>query len=541
VAADDELASQAGVEILRRGGNVVDAAVATGFALSVVRPESCGVGGGGFMVIWNAEKHQGIALDFRERAPLKAHRDVFADPENPKSARSEVSRVGALSVAVPGHVAGLCYALEQFGTLDLPSVLEPAIRLAREGVPVGVQTQHSQQMALSRIAAVSDGKTRFRELNAKYLNDGESWKLGERFHSPQLRLLEKIAREGADGFYHGEIAKALVTLVRQRGGLLDQADLDAMQPAVREPLRGQFDRLGIVTMPTPSSGGIALVEILNILEAYEKTHPARRLEKLGHNSPIYLHLLLEAMKHAFADRAEYLGDSDFVEVPTERLISRAYGVALAQRIDLTRTQPQESYGRYCAPSDSGTSHFSIIDRKGNAVACTQTINATFGSLLVEPTFGIVLNDEMDDFAAVPGQPNLFGLIQSEANAVAPGKRPLSSMTPTIVIQDGKAVHVLGASGGPRIITTTLQVLLNLTRFGMTPSEAVGKPRIHHQWSPNIAYVEEPLFSARKSALERFGHGVAVRDVLAVSQVATRTAQGLCGASDFRKHGRSAGW
>jgi gamma-glutamyltranspeptidase/glutathione hydrolase len=313
------------------------------------------------------------------------------------------------------------------------------------------------------------------------------------------------------------------------------------KPVVRRPLQSHFGELDVIAMPPPSSGGTTLIESLNLLAAWEKTHPDQTLDKLGHNSPRYLHLLSEAMKHAFADRAEFLGDGDFSAVPVARLIDPRYAAKLAERIDMRKTRPLKDYGRFVGINDSGTSHYSIIDAAGNAVACTETINTTFGSFVVEPRYGIVLNNEMDDLAAMPGQPNVFGLIQSEANAVAPGRKPLSSMSPTIVLRDGKASLALGASGGPRIISSTLQVLLNATRFKMSPAAAIRQPRIHHQWIPNKVFVEEPLFQKVKQSLTERGHDVAKRNALAVSQIVTRTAQGLRAMSDPRKHGRAAGY
>ena len=278
-----------------------------------------------------------------------------------------------------------------------------------------------------------------------------------------------------------------------------------------------------------------------MLRSLEQKHVKRGIESLGHNSPAYLHILTEAMKHAFADRAEFLGDADFADVPVETLISPAYAEQLAGRVNLNRTGKPADYGRFRAPDDGGTSHFSIIDSQGNAVACTETINTTYGSWLVEPKYGIVLNNEMDDFAARPGVPNAFGLIQGEANAVAPRKKPLSSMTPTILVRDGKAVYVAGASGGPRIISTTLQVLLNMTRFGMSPDRAVELPRIHHQWQPDVLLIEDPLHDRVRAALEKLGHTVQLRNRLAVCQSAARLSDGLAAYSDSRKHGRAAGF
>ncbi|REK26663.1 MAG: gamma-glutamyltransferase [Planctomycetota bacterium] len=538
VAADHPAASEAGVEILRQGGNVVDAAVAVAFTLSVVRPESCGIGGGGFMIIWNAEEQQGVAIDYRERAPLAASRDMFtaADDQKPPS-----SREGGLAIAVPGDVAGLCYAVREYGTLELSQVLAPAIRLARDGVPIDRQMLSSRQSILKRLADDPTAIERYSALYTQYLGAGQAGEIGDLFHSPLADVLQHIAVEGPDGFYRGPVAAAIVAEVRRQGGILTLDDLAAMQPVVRTPLQGEFADNTIITMPPPSSGGVALLQILNVLSAYEQSHPETRLPGMNHNSPAYIHLVTEAMKHAFADRAEFLGDADFAEVPVADLISREYAARIADQIDRTTTQPLESYGRHSTPSDGGTSHFSVIDAAGNAVACTETINTTYGSLVVEPRFGIVLNNEMDDFAAVPGEPNAFGLIQSEANAVEPRKKPLSSMTPTIVVRDGRAIFAVGASGGPRIISATLQVLLNRLRFDMNVEDAVSAPRFHHQWAPEELLLEENITDETRQALGDLGHQTERRSGLAAAQAAAREVARLTGASDFRKGGKPAGY
>jgi gamma-glutamyltranspeptidase/glutathione hydrolase len=540
VAADHEAASQAGIEILKKGGNVVDAAVATGFALAVVRPASSGLGGGGFMVIWDAKKQRAIALDYRERAPGRATRDMYVDPRNGKRVIPDASEHGALAVAVPGHVAGLCFALREYGSLDLKAVLEPALRLCRDGVPIDRQDISVQKDVLQDYAAHPDYGDKFATLHRLYANAGKTWTKDDRFYSPLTKVLELIARQGADGFYRGEVAEAIVAEMQRSGGLITLADLAAMAPVVREPLRGAVGERAILTMPPPSSGGVALLETLNVLSSLDALHPEAGLGKLRADSPLYLHSLAEAFKHAFADRAACLGDADFVKVPVARLTSRAYSAELAKRIDLAKTQPPEAYGRFATPDDAGTTHFSILDAAGNAVACTETVNTLFGSFVVEPTFGIVLNNEMDDFTSLPGVPNAFGLIQSEANSIEPGKRPLSSMTPTIVVRDGRAEFVVGASGGPRIITATAQVLLNWVRFGQPPAAAVDALRIHHQWAPDTLELEGAKLP--RTELERRGHKIRLRSDSAVVQAASRTSDDrLQGASDRRKGGRAAGF
>lgn len=538
VAADHPAASKAGAEILRGGGNVVDAAVATSFSLSVVRPGSCGIGGGGFMVIWNAETGTGTAIDYRERAPLAAKREMFQAQGT--QGKPPSSRTGGLAAGVPGTVAGLCDVHRKYGKLPLDEVLAPAIRLAEQGVPIDRFDIDTQKEMLRLFAKHPEYRQQFSVLYEKYLGGGRPWKLGDRFHSPQLPVLRLIAERGRAGFYSGPVAAALLKTSHDHGGIWTREDLRRMDVVERKPLIRDVGKFRIVTMPPPSSGGIALIETLNILAAYEQTHPRQRLELLGKHGANYVHLVTESLKHAFADRAEYLGDADFVSVPVNRLISRKYAGKLASRINGMKTKSRQDYGRYDGVNDSGTSHFSIIDRQGNAVACTETINTTFGSLVVEPVYGIVLNNEMDDFAAVPGQPNAFGLLQSEANAIAPRKKPLSSMTPTIAVRNGAATHVLGGSGGPRIISATLQVFLNLTRRSMNVEQAVAAPRFHHQWVPETLFLEKRLLQRYQPQLRGFGHEVQLRPHLAAVQAATRKKEGLSAASDPRKGGRPAG-
>ena len=542
VAADHPLASEAGLEMLRQGGNVVDAAVAASFALSVVRPESCGIGGGGFMVVYNAESKTAVALDYRERAPLRAHAKMFLPRNDDPDAVPPDSRHGGLAIAVPGNVAGLCYAVEHFGSLDLPTVLAPAMRYARERFVLDETALRNQQSTLSHLAKMPDGGRRFEALRRIYLNDGRSWQEGARFDSPLEAVLTRIAETGPDGFYRGEVADAVLAEVRAQGGIWTREDLDPERLVVeREQLSVETTAGTVISMPPPSSGGIALIEMLHILSVLDEAPDAAPLDKLDHNSVEYIHRLTEASKHAFADRATYVGDADFVDVPIARLTSRPYAHALAKRIDLAHTHPPQNYGRVILPDDAGTSHISVIDAAGNAVACTETINTIFGSYVVEPRFGIVLNNEMDDFTARPGEPNAFGLMQSELNAVEPGKKPLSSMTPTIVVRDGKAVLAVGASGGPRIISGTTQVLLNMTRFGMPPQTAIDAPRVHHQWQPDELLLEEPLLEELREPLTARGHSIKRSSGVGVVQAVSWSADGLRGGSDGRKGGRLAGW
>ncbi len=549
VAADHPLASQAGIEILQRGGNVVDAAVATSFALSVLRPESGGIGGGGFMVIWDAERDRSIVIDYRERAPGKSMPDMFVPKDagrqaiqsNKREHTRLQSRFGGMAVAVPGNVAGLCLAVEQYGKLELADVLAPAIRLAEQGSLPDAQSISATNSTIRQVDSLPNGRERFAVLRRLYLNDGNELKPQKPRTSPQASVLRRIAKLGRAGFYEGPVAKSIVKTVQQQGGILTLDDLKEYEPTIRKALTGKFENRMIITMPPPSSGGVALLQTLNILKAYGNNHPRYRLKCLSHNSSDYIHLTTEAMKHAFADRARYLGDTDFVSVPIDRLLSDKHARAAAARIDLCRTQPIKSYGNFLPREDAGTSHLAVIDARGNAVSCTETINMVFGSLVVDPEFGIVLNNEMDDFAAVLGEPNAFGLIQSQANAVAADKRPLSSMTPTILVQNGKAVAAMGASGGPRIISSTLQVMLNIALFDKRPQEAVAAPRFHHQWLPDVLWLEKELLRMQADTLRNRSHNVRLRDKLSACQAVLRTNEGLWGGSDPRKHGEPGGY
>ena len=533
VAADHALASEVGVEILKQGGNVVDAAAAVGFALSVLRPASSGIGGGGFMLIWDAKEQRCIVLDYRERAPLRATAKMFAVKQDDKLPPASVR--GPLAAAVPGHVAGLCHAVEKFGRLPIAEVVAPAIRLARDGVPADTHYVNTLKSAAKTWSQwPEDFRQKFVGFHDSYLRAGKPVKVGETVTSPQLPALEQIAARGAAGFYAGPVAESLLEVNRANGGLFTAEDFSDVQPVRREPLRLNYHGYEVLTMPPPSSGGIAMLATLQILEELDAKRPSSSEAESAHR-------LTEAFKHVFADRAEFLGDADFADVPTSRLISREHARELASRIDLKHTQPTKTYGRFAPVNDAGTTHFSVIDADGNAVACTETVNTEYGSWIVEPKFGILLNNEMDDFAAVPGQPNAFGLIQGSANAIAPRKKPLSSMTPTIVVKDGKAVFALGAAGGPRIITATTQVLLNLIHRHQTPAAAVQASRLHHQWLPDVLDLEPRLHRELRDPLTALGHKTQERSSNAVTQAVSRGTDGLRAGSDARKGGRPAGW
>lgn len=539
VAADHPLASEAGAEILRAGGNAIDAAVATSFALSVVRPYSCGIGGGGFMVIYLKNDPSGghdtplaTAIDYRERAPHAITPDYFEDKPD------DWSRTSGAAVGVPGTVAGLLHALEEYGTLDRATVMAPAIRLAREGFEADAHMRRALEGVPESAAWIIET---FREPAQQ----------GRPITNPaQARALEWIAERGHEGFYEGPIAQAIAARARSAGGLLTEADLRMYRATEVSPLRRGFRGREVLAMPPPSSGGVTMLEALGILE--------RRLNLISGADRFdarFLHVFVEAMKHAFADRAEWLADPEYVDVPIDRLLSDKYLDVLAASVDAERTFEPAHYGsREYVAEDGGTSHISVVDRWGNAVACTETINLVFGSRVAVPEIGVCLNNQMDDFTTRLGEPNAFGLRQSADNLPAPGKRPLSSMSPTIVLDaDGEVEIVAGASGGPRIITGTTQVILNVLLFGMSAEEAVGATRVHHQWLPDVVFAEpggrlwHEGGSSLYETLPRVGEGLrerghtldARRDIGVVQLIVGR--DGVWEAvSDPRKGGEPAG-
>ncbi|HXQ20718.1 MAG TPA: gamma-glutamyltransferase [Candidatus Acidoferrales bacterium] len=531
VASDQVLASQAGVDMLQRGGNAVDAAVATALAVGVVSPSSCGIGGGGFMLIYLARQHRALALDYREVAPAAASRDMFV---RDGQVVPELSQRGGLAVAVPGEVAGLTTALHRYGRLALATVLEPAIRYARDGFTV---TPHlAEEIERNRDALQAQPALARIFLHA----DGTALAAGETVRQPQLAVtLEQIATAGPEAFYRGAIATEIARAVQAAGGIVTEADLAAYRPVWRRPLQGRYRGAEVITMPPPSSGGGVLLEILGMLQRDD-------LRVLGHDSPTYMHLLAEAMQHAFADRAQYYGDPDFVEVPLARLLSSTNTAALRARIRASMTLDHDAYGSagasgVTAARDGGTSHLSVMDADGNAVACTTTINTGFGSKVVVGDTGVILNNEMDDFSAQASAPNVYGLIGAAANAIAPRKRPLSSMTPTIVTRGGEPILALGGSGGPLIISATLQVLLNVLDFGLDATAAVAAPRIHDQWVPPVLAVEPGVPDLARAALARYGYSVKEVPAMAAVQVVRQDAGIFEGAADPRKGGEAVGW
>jgi len=540
VASPQADATRAGVEVLRAGGNAIDAAIAVSFALSVTDPHHSGIGGGGFMLVRLADG-RAFAIDARETAPGAATRDMFLGAGVPEHA----SRIGPLSVATPGLVAGLALAHERYATRPWAELLAPAIRLADEGFAVGPAHARSldfwQKMGLAQ---------RFPETAAVQLPpDGSPIRPGFRLVQRDLAgTLRRLAAEGARAFYEGPLAQAMVDEVKRRGGLLTSLDFALYRPKLREPLRGSYRGLEVLGFPPPSSGGVALIEMLNVLEGYE-------LGKLGPGSSASGHRIAEAMKLAFADRNAWLGDLDFVDVPVDGLVSKDYADALRARINPPRWRRApwtwgdgERAIHVAGPGEpargGGTTHFSVADAEGNAVAATQTINLILGSGITVPGTGIVLNDQMDDFAVAPDTPNAFGLVDTRgANAIAPGKRPLSSMSPTILVRDGKPYLVTGSPGGPRIITTTLLTILNVVDYGMDVSEAVAAPRIHHQWLPDVLEVEPGTVADVVRELRARGHTVKVadREWSSAQMVVVDPATGaFTGASDPRSDGLAEG-
>ena len=493
VVSVQELASQAGVEMMQAGGNAIDAAVATGFALAVVYPQAGNIGGGGFMLI-RMQDGKTHFLDFREKAPAKATATLYQDAQG--NVIPNLSTIGYKAVGVPGSVKGLVHAEEHFGKLGLKRVMEPAIRLAHDGYKLGwYQVEllnHDNELA------------QFPDSKRIFQNDGKGWHQHDVFKQPELaRTLERIAAS-PDEFYTGKMAQELAGYVQKGGGLITADDLAHYEVKDREPVRGTYRGLEIISAPPPSSGGIALVEALNILEGFD-------LGKAGLDSAQSIHLVTEAYRRAFYDRAQFLGDPEYTDVPVLQLTDKSYAAAWRASIQpqqasssaaLTRPPVSAALERYATAhpvvvpvkESTQTTHYSVVDAEGNAVAVTTTLNAYFGSRVTVGPLGFLLNDEMDDFSSKPGAPNMFGLIQGDANAVGPNKRPLSAMTPTIVLKDGKLWLVLGSPGGPTIITTVANILINVEDYGLDIQQAVNAPRFHEQWMPDRIMLERTRFS-----------------------------------------------
>src|ERR1017187_1397059 len=549
VTSVHELASRAGVEMLRSGGNAIDAAVATGFALAVVHPQAGNLGGGGFLLLRNAtgETH---FIDFREKAPAAATANMYLDAQGnviPESS-TDSSVVGYKSIGVPGSVAGLVYAEKQYGKLSLEKVIAPAINLARDGFPLA----YEDAQALKH----DDYLAQFPRSKRFFLRDGKYYRPGELFKQPELaHTLERLAKD-PDTFYHGAMARELAAAIHKGGGLVTAADLAAYEVKEREPIRGSYRGYDIISAPPPSSGGVALVEILNILEGYD-------LAKSGNRSADAIHLEAEAFRRAFYDRADFMGDPDFTKVPVAQLIDKKYAAAWRDSIDPNHASVSTDLKRPSIFSElervaqsrpapirepENTTHYSLVDAEGNAVSVTTTLNDAFGSRVTAEGLGFLLNDEMDDFAAKQGVPNIYGLIQGPANAVGPGKRPLSAMTPTIVLRkdalkEGKLFLVLGSPGGPTIITTVANILIGVVDFALDIEEAVNAPRFHHQWLPDQILVEDRLSPDTMNLLRSKGHKLNVEHFWGDGEcimIDPKTGERL-GASDGRNNGKAVGF
>jgi len=536
-------ASKAGVAIMQQGGNAVDAAVAIGFALAVVYPEAGNIGGGGFMLFRRADGEVHF-LDYREKAPAGATANMYLDGQG--NVIPDLSTVGYKAIAVPGSVAGLAYAQRHWGKLSLKQVMEPAIQLARDGFVLEYEQTRSFQDA---------DLAKFPESHRIFQRDGNYYQPGEVFKQPDLaKALESIA-ENPDDFYRGVLARELADAIQKGGGLVTADDLARYEVKERQPVRGTYRGYEIIGAPPPSSGGVALLEALNILEGYD-------MAKQGDGSAQAIHLTAEAYQRAFFDRAEFLGDPDFAKVPVAQLIDKRYGNAWRETISLRRATPSSALRRpaifsqldsYAKTHDQPesirepdhTTHYSVVDPEGNAVSVTTTLNDNFGSHVTADGLGFLLNDEMDDFASKQGMPNLYGLIQGPANAIGPGKRPLSSMTPTIVLKGGKLFLVLGSPGGATIVTTVANVLMGVVDYGLNIQEAVNAPRFHQQWMPDNIKTEKIGFSPDTiRILEHMGHKIdnserfwGDAECIAID---TQTGERL-GASDGRNNGKAVGF
>ena len=520
VATEQELASRIGLDILKAGGNAVDAAVGIGFALAVALPNAGNIGGGGFMMVHDAKTGKSVALDFREVAPLKATRNMYLDDKG--NVINGKSLYTHYAVGVPGTVAGMEHALKKWGTMPLDKVIAPSIALAEKGFPV------SETLAkILRQEQKNMGK--WPTTTEIFWKDGAPLKRGDLLVQKDLaQSMRLIAQQGAKAFYEGAIAQKIAAEMAPHAGAVTLQDLREYKVAEREPVRGTYRGHEVVTMPPPSSGGTHLVQILNMLEQWP-------LAQWGQNSAQTLHHMAESSKLAYADRSEYLGDPDFVKIPLKGLTSKRYAESLAKTIDPNRARPAKEIkpGQPQPYESDQTTHYSVVDKAGNAVAVTYTLNTNFGSGIVAKGTGILLNNEMDDFSAKPGVANAYGLVGGDANAVAAKKRPLSSMTPTLVLKDGKPTLVTGSPGGARIITTVLQTVVNTIDFGNNPAEAAAAPRVHHQWTPDELRVEKGLSPDTLALLKQRGHNIAVKPSMGRTQTIQIRNGLLYGYSDPR--------
>lgn len=527
VVAQEKTAARIGGDILRRGGNAVDAAVATGFAMAVTYPRAGNLGGGGFMVIHSAERHEDVAIDYRETAPAATTAGIFLGVDGkPDIAKS---RDSALGVGIPGTPAGLAMALDKYGSgkFTLAELLQPAIALARDGFPVTDDTADSLPESHPRLARWPGSAKIFSRPEGTPLREGDTL-----IQTDLAATLSAIAAQGPRGFYEGPVAEKLVKAIDEAGGMMTLDDLKSYQPSIRTPMRGTYRGYEIVSMPPPSSGGVVLLETLNILEGF----PMRDLKQ---GSAASLHIIVEAMRRAYADRARYLGDPAFVSAPIANLISKEYAAKQRASIDPDHATPSSAIAAGPLREGSNTTHFSVVDNLGNAVSNTYTLNFSYGVGLVADGTGVLLNNELDDFTAAPGASNAYGLVGFEANLPGPGKRPLSSMTPTIVLKDGKPVLVTGSPGGSRIISTVLQVVVNVLDYDMDIAAAVAAPRLHHQWMPDEVRVERGFSEDTLEALRAKGHRVVGPLTQGSANSIAVTSKGALGAPDPRTRGAEA--
>jgi gamma-glutamyltranspeptidase / glutathione hydrolase len=528
VVAQEKLATHIGADVLRQGGNAVDAAVATGFAMAVTYPRAGNIGGGGFMIIHSVERHEDVAIDYRETAPAAVTRDIFLGSDGkPDIAKS---RDSALSIGVPGTVAGLALALDKYGSgnFTLADLIKPAIALATDGIAVADDIADTLPFMRRRLARWPASAKVFSRPDGTALHEGDRL-----IQADLAATLAAIAEQGPRGFYQGPVAEKLVKSIGEAGGIMALDDLKSYQPAIRAPVRGSYRGYDIVSMPLPSSGGTVLLETLNILEGFP-------MPDMKQGSAPSLHLMIEAMKRAYADRARYLGDPAFVDAPVATLLSKDYATRQRASIDLDHAMPSTDAFFTKPPREgSNTTHFSVVDSRGNAVSNTYTLNFPYGVGLVADGTGVLLNNELDDFTAAPGASNAFGLVGFEANLPGPGKRPLSSMSPTIVLKDGKPVLVTGSPGGSRIISTVLQVIVDVLDYQMDVAAAVAAPRLHHQWLPDEVRVERGFAEETLAALSARGHHVVDQLGQTSANSIAVTPNGLLGAPDPRTRGAEA--
>ncbi|MGB3211068.1 MAG: gamma-glutamyltransferase [Desulforhopalus sp.] len=516
------LATRSAQEVLQKGGNAVDAAVTAAFSLAVTQPRSGNIGGGGFMLISSEQKDEVVAIDYREKAPNKATADMFLDGEG--NADSQLSRYSHLAAGVPGTVAGLALALEKYGTISLREAIAPAIKLAEEGFVVTPRFSDGLKEKEKMLKKWESSLKKF------FKPDGSFYEPGELFVQKDLAAtLTRIAEKGAGDFYEGKTAELLVAEMAKHGGLITMEDMKNYSPTMRKPVHGTYRGHDIYSMSPPSSGGVHVVQILNILEEYPVT-------EYGHNSARTIHLMAEAMKRAYADRSFYLGDEDFVKIPLKGLLAKNYAAKIREDITMEKAKPSSTIapGKPQPYESNETTHFSIVDKYGNAVSNTYTINFSYGSGIVVEGAGFLLNNEMDDFSAKPGVPNAYGLIGGEANKIEPNKRMLSSMSPTIVKKQGRNYLVTGSPGGSRIITTTLQVIMNVIDHGLNIQSAVAAPRIHHQWLPDELRIEEGISPDTIKILEAKGHEVKQQAAMGAIQSIMVTNGMMYGGADPRR-------